>query len=352
MDKASQRLARHSSVRGTDVRTQPKYKAGLIGCGAIARNHAEAYDALPDVGLIAAADINPDSLKTIASEFGVANQYENYREMLSRESLDVVSICTWPGLHAEMTVEAAKSGVKAILCEKPIALTLGEADAMIEACESCQVKLVINHQHRFNPYFSEAKRLIESGAIGAVSLAWGHIRDSLLNNGTHLVDVMRYILGDPDTEWIMGQIERKKDSYNRGHEVEETAEGVIQFANGTRGLVETGEMAIPELRLLFYGREGQLEVSARELRVRGRKRRNWQQLQLGQGSSQMSQAKELLSLLDGRVTSHRADAAQARTTLEILLGIFESVRIHGVVRPPLALRNESPLNVMLRENVL
>ena len=72
------------------------------------------------------------------------------------ESLDIVSICTWPPLHCEMVVAAAESGVKAILCEKPMALNLKEADQMLDSCEKSGTKLVVGHQHRFDPQVSQA----------------------------------------------------------------------------------------------------------------------------------------------------------------------------------------------------
>ena len=111
--------------------------------------------------------------------------------------------------------------------------------------------------------------------IGEPSLVWGHYKGCLLNMGTHVVDAMRYILGDPKTDWVLGQIERKKDSYNRGHRVEEIAEALIQFSNGTRGLLETGDLAISEFGCHIYGSEGQLDVALNRLLIQSKEHKGW-----------------------------------------------------------------------------
>ena len=328
-----------------------KYKVGIIGCGEISRYHAEAYRTNLDVGTTAIADINPDALKTAANEFSIPKSYTDYHEMLKNEKLDIVSICTWPGLHAEMTVAAAEYGVKAIFCEKPMAVNLGEADRMINACQQNGTILIISHQLRFNPNINKAKQLIEAGAIGEPSLVWGHYDTSLLNRGTHVVDSVRYMLNDPKTDWVLGQIERKKDSYNRGHRVEEIAEALVQFSNGTKYLIETGDLAKSEFGCHIYGSEGQLFVTFDELLLQSKDRKGWQQMHLTPVKEHGAAIAELIACLNGQVEQHRGNAYQARMTMEILMAIFESVRTHGVVRPPITV-SESPLDLMVESGIL
>ena len=351
VSQAVNKLSRSMNNPGWRASNKAKYKAGIIGCGKISRNHAQAYYSQPDVVVTALADINPDALKTMASEFSVPNCYNDYREMLTSEQLDIVSICTWPGSHAEMTIAAAEQGVKAILCEKPMAVNLGEADKMIDACQQNGTKLVIVHQIRFNPYVNKAKQLIETGVIGEPQLVWGHYSSSLLNKGTHTVDTMRYMLGDPKTEWVLGQIERKKDSYDRGHQVEEIAEALIQFSNGTRGLIESGDLAKSEFGCHIYGSEGQLNVTFDELFLQSKAHKGWQQIKLPAVREHEATLTELIACLNGQIEKHRGNAHQARMTLEILMAIFESVRIHGVVRPLVAVK-ESPLELMVGSGIL
>lgn len=356
--KVTKKLTRNRNISGFHTTKNAKYRAGIIGCGERARWHAEAYQSHSDVTVTAIADKSSEALKTIASAFAVSNCYTDYHEMLSAEQLDIISICTWPQLHAPMTIAAAECGAKAILCEKPMAMTLSEADAMIQACEENGVKLIIGHQYRFNPYFTEAKRLIESGSIGEVLYVWGHSSDSLMNKGPHLVDTMRYILSDPKTEWVLGQIERKKDSYNRGHLVEEVAGGLVQFSNGARGFIEMGYLAIQDVGLHVYGSEGQLDVTEHTLRVHDVKHKGWRPIYPSSGVSDklyttqvpelMSlQVSELIAWLNGEIKDFRGNAYHGRMTLEIILAIFESVRTHGVVYPPFTI-TEAPLDVMVK----
>ena len=354
IDGSNQTVSAPSQNRnssGSQSSNKSAYKVGIIGCGEISRYHAEAYQANSDVAITAIADINPDALKTIASEFSIPNCYADYHEMFEKEQLDIVSICTWPGLHAEMTVAAAEHGVKAIFCEKPMAVNLGEADRMIDDCNQNGTMLLISHQLRFNPHIHKAKQLVETGAIGEPRLAWGHYETSLLNKGTHVVDAMRYILGDPKTDWVLAQIERKKDSYNRGHRVEEIAEALIQFSNGARGLIETGDLAISEFGCHIYGSEGQLNIALNKLLLQSKNHKGWQQIQLPAVKEHGPAIAELIACLNGKVEQHRNDAHQARMTMEILMAIFESVRTHGVVRPPVTV-SESPLDVMVESGVL
>ena len=153
--------------------------------------------------------------------------------MMTREDLDIISICTWPSSHAEITIEAVKLGVKGILCEKPMCLSLAKADAMIRACEENGVKLAIGHQHRFDPQNVLARELVKDEVIGKPYLVVCRTRDGLLNNGTHYIDLMRYWLGDPKTEWVIGQVERKTDRFEnrfeRGSPIEDLCMGFICF---------------------------------------------------------------------------------------------------------------------------
>ena len=125
-----------------------------------------AYTQNPATELVAVMDVNTESAKRLSDEFSVSAVYTDYNQMLEKEALDIVSITTWQGVRAEITVAAAKAGVKGILGEKPMAASLGEADTMIAVCEEHGAKLVIGHNGRFNPANTEIRRLIQDGAIG------------------------------------------------------------------------------------------------------------------------------------------------------------------------------------------
>ena len=162
------------------------YKVGIIGCGQIASlfeedawrehpcTHAGAYDTLDATEIVAAADINNEHLVKFSNNWGVNSLYSDYTSMLENECLDIVSVTANTPLHCEMVIKAAQSGVKAIFCEKPIATSLKEADAMIKVCERESVKLIVNHTRRWHPHYQKAKNLIDSGEIGKVTSITGY----------------------------------------------------------------------------------------------------------------------------------------------------------------------------------
>ena len=133
------------------------YRVGIIGCGGIGRDHARAYTTIPGVEIVAGAEINAENATRFTEQFGTVRIHEDYREMLAREELDLVSVCTWPPTHCDATVAAAESGVRGIMCEKPMATNLGEADRMLGACDAHGTRLAVGHQHRFDPQSVKAR---------------------------------------------------------------------------------------------------------------------------------------------------------------------------------------------------
>ena len=122
------------------------YKAGIIGCGGRGKAHAEGYIASPDVEIVACADPDQEGRTGFMEAFSVERGYADYRQMLEQEELDFVSVCTWIGLHKEMILEAAQSGIKAIHSEKPMAPTWGDSKALYQACVEQQVLITFCHQ--------------------------------------------------------------------------------------------------------------------------------------------------------------------------------------------------------------
>lgn len=116
--------------------------------------------------MVACADIGQQNADIFAERYPGTKTYLDYQEMLATECLDIVSVCTWPHLHAPMTITVAQSGVRAIHCEKPMATTWGDAKRMAQACVDHGVQLTIDHQRRFGEAFRKAKSLLDEGAIG------------------------------------------------------------------------------------------------------------------------------------------------------------------------------------------
>ncbi|MCD6510183.1 MAG: Gfo/Idh/MocA family oxidoreductase [Thermoprotei archaeon] len=326
-----------------------RYRAGIIGCGRIARMHLNGWRSLENVEVVAAMDINEAVVEDFCRKHGIPRAYTDYEEMVTKEELDLVSICTWPLSHAEITVNVAKLGVKGILCEKPMCLSLAEADSMIEACERNGVKLAIGHQHRFDPPNVLVRQLIARGAIGKPHLLVCRVEDGLLNNGTHYIDLMRYWLGDPKPEWVIGQVERKTDRFERGSPIEDLCMGLICFENGTRGLIESDLPSenFPS-RPLIYGSNGIMTLTGDGVLVLNDGRKGWQMIKAHpQRDTEFS---ELIDWIEGR-REHRCSARQARYTMEIMMAIYESARTRSLVRMPLKTK-ENPLFMMIRSGQL
>lgn len=328
-----------------------EYRVGIIGCGGIAAAHARGYQAIPSVRIVAVADPLERARQAFQEKFAVPKGYADAETMLREEKLDLVSVCLWHPLHAPFTIMAAGYRPLAILCEKPMATNLGEADAMLAACQTHGVRLAVGHQRRFNKSWTRARELIAEGAIGTPQLVTAHTGDGLLNCGTHVVDAIRYLLGDPDTEWVMGAVERKTDRWERGTRIEDCCMGLIQFRGGAQALVQCdlgGGADVENYSL--RGSDGLLDVSQRQVRLLRGGGTGWEVIDTGYHDPWIEQARELIAWIEG-APSHRGEGRQARATLEILMAIYQSARAHEVVRMPLA-ETASPLDRMVEEGKL
>lgn len=222
------------------------HRVGIIGCGQIASifeddlwrelpcTHAGAYNAAKETEIVAAADINKDRLSAFSKRWGVKSVYEDYNEMLEKEDLEIVSVTANTSMHCKITIKSAKSGVKAIFCEKPIATSLEEADKMIKICDKEHVKLIINHTRRWDPYYQKAKELINGGEIGDLTSITGYFTSGLLIMGTHLFDLLRFFSGD--VKWVTGTVEAVEGA-NNYQETDPSGSGFVHFNNGVIGSV-------------------------------------------------------------------------------------------------------------------
>lgn len=345
-----------------------RYRAGIIGCGNIAQRHAKAYRSVPGMDLVAGAEPHAGVSRAFREMFSVPAMYATPEEMLKKEALDIVSICTWHLLHAPQTVLAADHGVRAVLCEKPMAVSLTEADRMIAACAARGTRLALGHQRRFYPGWTEARRLIGRGTIGRPVLVMGTVIDGLLNTGSHVVDGIRYALGDPQAEWVMGALERKTDRWERDVPIEDCCMGLMAFAGGAQGLIQVDLTARNEPdHLTVQGTEGMLRVGPDDLRLFSAGHTDGEANSVPwdpevessaraaglEGFFQIAyaaQARALKAWLD-EGGDYRSDGAQTRHAVELMMALYQSARNHEVVRLPLAER-DYPVSRMIAEGKL
>ncbi len=330
-----------------------KYRAVVVGCGDIAARHIKGWQAHPAVDLVAVADVHEAAARRRAEEFGIGKIYTDYREMFRAERPDLVSVCTWMIAHAEVTVAAAEAGARGILCEKPLAGSLEEVDRMLEAGRARGAKIAVGHHGRFSRANMEARRLIAEGAIGTPALLHRRSGGGLLNNGSHAIDGIRYLLGDPAPVWVLGQVERQTDRYERHDPIEDLCGGIVAFEGGVRAVLESDlpEPTPPGAGALVYGTEGTLIVGREGVRLLNGQTGGWKEVATGPGDAGVEQAAELVDWVEGRVERHRNAAEGNRTAIEVLMGLYESARIRGIVRFPLP-SGPSPLRRMIEDGTL
>ena len=330
-----------------------KYRAGIIGCGSIARLHARGWTAAPDVEIAALADNNAGALGEFGEEYGVspAHRHTDLREMLAKEHLDIVSVCSWHAQHAEMVVAAAAARPQVILCEKPMAANLQQAEQMLIACQRNQVKLAIGHQRRFFSGWIAARDLIRQGAIGQPQRLWSVVLDGVPNWGTHTTDLMRFLLDEPVTEWVMGNVERKTDRYERAIRIEDKCAGIIGFEGGIQAVVENDMTPKGSINCYVVGSEGMLDVDENQVRLFNAETHGWRNLDNPHNDPFVDQANGIVDWIEGRVEDYRGEGRKAYAVLEILMAIFESARCHEVVRMPMQTQL-SPLDLMVEAGQL
>jgi predicted dehydrogenase len=163
--------------------------------GNLDGTHAEALSRNPGVHLVAGSSRDAGRRQRFEKRTG-CKTYADWKEMLDRERLEIVSVATYAPVHAEMTLGCVERGVRAVYCEKPMATRLADAERMAGACEKAGALLVINHNRRFNPNYRRLRDAVADGVLGdltSASLRWGNGR--LGNTGTHLIDAVCMVTG-------------------------------------------------------------------------------------------------------------------------------------------------------------
>jgi predicted dehydrogenase len=257
--------------------TPARYRAAIIGLGRMGSTfddemaafsrwgpphaHAACYRAVEGVELVAGADPHPAQREAFARTWGVdpAHVYADYREMLERVRPDIVSVCTSARPRAAITaaVLAAGTGVKAIWAEKPLAISLAEADAMVAAARAAGVPLAIGASRCWDATYNRMRELIDAGHIGRVLNVTGFGRCALSHNGSHLLTLVAYLAGGPAARcrWVFGQME--SDERAAGDE-DLSGNGMLQFEDGVQAFVRTTDCGASDWNFEVTGTEGRL----------------------------------------------------------------------------------------------
>ncbi len=248
--------------------SQKKLRIGFIGTGGIARAQMHRLAKFSDAELIAGADVNAQALEAARKECSLGNAYEDWREMLRKEDLDAVSVCTPNGLHAENSIGALEAGCH-VLVEKPLAMNAVEGQAMVDAAKKAGKHLIIAFQWRFHPKTQYLRNEIAAGRFGKVLFMrcsamrrrgipnWGVFGRKdlqgggpLIDIGVHVMEMAHYVMGSPRPVAAVGHTFRYIGDKpcdvacmwpnwdHKTYTVEDLAIGHIRFEDGSVMQVE------------------------------------------------------------------------------------------------------------------
>lgn len=259
----------------------------LIGCGRISPNHIAAAQS-NRLTIRALCDVSPEAMNKAADlhKLEGVSFYEDYRQMLNQERLDLVAIATESGNHASIAMDCLRAGVHVIV-EKPIALSLEDADAMVALAKSKQLILCPCHQNRFNKSILKIREAMDQNRFGKLLHAAAHIRWSrgkayydqapwrgtwaqdggaLMNQCIHNIDLLRWMMGD-DIEEVFAYTDQLMHPYI---EAEDLGLALVKFKNGSYGLIEGTTNIYPsnlEETLYIFGSSGTVKAGGKSVNV-------------------------------------------------------------------------------------
>ncbi len=332
------------------------YGFGIVGCGRIAKNHAAAIQNIDDVRLTAVSDKDIRARSEYSALYG-CNSYSGYRDMLKDPEVDIVCICTPSGLHARMAIDALLAG-KHVLVEKPMAMSLGEADAMIATARKTGKKLGVVYPARFNAAVQKLRVEVERGKFGqfthgSVVVRWNRNEDyyrqspwrgtlaldggCLMNQAIHGIDLLQWMLGP--VESIFGHTTTKL----RKIEAEDLGIAIIKFKDGALGTVEAATTIYPsslEEKLCLFGATGSVIINGKGFseiatwRFPGEDIQAEPNTSLADFNGHQAVIADFVASVDSGCKP-MADGNEGRKALEIVLAIYHSAKAKHEISLPL-----------------
>lgn len=339
-------------------------RVGVIGAGQIAkRRHIPEYDAHPNVTIRALCDIDEGKAATLATEYGIKKVCTDYQQILDDGDIDAVSICTPNYLHAPITIAAANAG-KHILVEKPMATTLEEADAMVQAAKENEVMLMVGQNQRLAPIHQVAKRVLQSGMLGRVTsfrTTFGHPgpeywsptgkwffskkeawAGAMADLGVHKADLMRWLIGD-EVQEVAAFI----SCFEKPGDVDDNAICILRFKKGIIGTLTASWTYKPkeDNSTIIYCEKGTLKLAADpdnpilvEFAQPGKGEATFEvpKLQSNEAGGQSSSG-VIDAFIDCLESGHAPtiNGEEGRRALEIIIAAFQSADDSRVVQLPL-----------------
>jgi UDP-N-acetyl-2-amino-2-deoxyglucuronate dehydrogenase len=344
-------------------------RIAIIGTGNISHNHIQGYLEFPDrCEIVALVDIYPEKAEEKKKHYGLteAKVYSNHQDILNDPSIDVFDICTPPYVHAAISIDALNAG-KHVLCEKPMAASLQECDAMISAAKSSGKTLSIIAQNRFTDAFWRLKKVLESNQIGKIchaqvdSFWWrGHSYYDLwwrgtwekegggctLNHAVHHIDAIQWMLGFP-TEVVAITTNVSHDNA----EVEDLSAAIFKYDTGaltqlTASVVHHGE----DQKIVIQGEKARISapwdkfssiaapngfpIDARDISLENQLEDSYQTIPRLKWTLHTGQIENFLHALQTG-TAPLVDGPQGKRSLELITAIYKSAITRSIVSLPI-----------------
>jgi UDP-N-acetyl-2-amino-2-deoxyglucuronate dehydrogenase len=341
-------------------------RIALVGCGRISRTHADAIDNVPGLELAAVCDVVEDRAVQLAEAHGIP-WFTDYAAMLEQSDTHAVAVCTPSGLHPEHGILAARAG-RHVICEKPMAITLAAADALVQACDEAGVRLFVVKQNRLNRPIQLLKRALEKGRFGRLYLAnttvrwtrpqeyydqapwrgsWAFDGGAIMNQASHYVDLIQWLVGP--VESVMA----KTATLARRIETEDTGVALLRFRSGALGVIEVTMLTYPrnlEGSITILGERGTVKIGGTAVnRVE-----HWSFSDYDDDDKLVEAAastppnvygfghagyyRNVLAVLRGEAAAD-TDGRAGRKSLELILAIYESAKTGREVSLPLPIRD-------------
>lgn len=326
-------------------------KAAIIGCGPRAMDegcgHVKGIVTNRNLKLSALVDPDSERLKKYTQQYSVPG-WSDAKEYFKNEVPDIVTIATREKPRYALTLEAIEAGVKGIVLEKPMAANILEARDMVRRAKEKGVVMVLSQQMRFSDEFIIEREMLNKGEIGKPYFVRASCFGQLMEQGPHMVDMVQYLLNDPEVDWVMGQVADLKEGLETVHPAPAFVVGYIAFKNGIRAELECGRrfqraIELPDetwtqKRVQVLGTEGVLDaVVMHWCKIMNKKSRGWKVLYEGDKGWNDATNKlyqELFEVLTkGGV--HRNNAEASLRGFEIIHGIYQSAVIGDRVTIPL-----------------
>jgi UDP-N-acetyl-2-amino-2-deoxyglucuronate dehydrogenase len=331
------------------------FRIGIVGCGRISQFHIDAIEKVDGLTLTAVCDVEEGRARAAGEKAGVP-WFASLDAMLKGSELDIVAVCTPSGLHPDHGIAVAKAG-KHVVSEKPMALSLEGADALIAACEKARTNLFVVKQNRLNPPIQLLRRAVDRGRFGRIFMAnvtvrwqrpqeyyeaeqwrgtWKLDGGAIMNQASHYVDLLQWLVGP--VESVMA----KTATQARHIEAEDSGAAVLKFVSGAIGLIEVNVLTYPrnyEGSITIIGENGTVKIGGTSVN----KVEHWsfaeyddddKYVETGAintnpptvyGFGHEGYYRNVVAVLRGKAAAD-TDGREGRKSLALILGIYESAR--------------------------